>query len=68
MRKLRLVTDRPSKVEALKACLEYLYEEALNVDKPITANLIGAAAESLDRDFSEKSNRPLFPVVSGREA
>ncbi len=68
MRKLRLVADGPSKVEALRACLEYLYEEALNVGKPITANLIGAAAESLERDLPERADRPLFPIVSGRDA
>ncbi len=68
MRKLKLVADTPSKVEALKACLEYLYEEALNVGKPITVNLIGVAAESLERDLSNNTDRPLFPVVTSRDA
>ena len=37
-------------VKSLKACLDYIYVEAMNTNHRLAAHLIGAASEALGKD------------------
>lgn len=45
--------DRLEEMRAILSCLQYLYDESLRLDVPVSAHLIGAAAESLRAEIRE---------------
>ncbi len=57
-----LVDTRPA---AIKACLDYLYREALACNMALTAHLIGAAAESVVDRLSGR-DEPRLPARASR--
>ena len=63
--------DPEVKARSIKACLDYLYDEAMDYHLRLSAHLIGVAAESVDdylcgrrEPYVESSGRP---PMSGRK-
>lgn len=49
--------DRIEEMQAIAACLEYLYGEAMRMEVHMSAHLIGAAAESLREKVRQVNER-----------
>ncbi len=63
--------DPEVRARSIKACLDYLYDEAFDNHLRLTAHLIGVAAESVD-DYLCGRREPYLgssgrPPMSGRE-